>query len=72
MTPYLTRDELRALTGTPVRARQQRWLAANGWRFAVDAHGEIKVARAFHDRRMLGDARETPMPARVRPNLAAA
>lgn len=72
MTPYLTRPELRALTGTPMRARQQRWLAANGWRFVVDAHGEVKVARAFHDRKLLGDARETTAPALVRPNLAAA
>lgn len=71
ITPYLTRPELRELTGTPNRARQRAWLAARGWRYETDVHGQIKVARAHHDRKMLGERTADPLPA-VRPNLEAA
>ncbi|GAB3630135.1 hypothetical protein PTE30175_04801 [Pandoraea terrae] len=52
MTQYLSRNELRALTGTPIRLRQLRWLATNGWPHAVDTRGRVLVARAYHDKRM--------------------
>ena len=49
---YLNRSELRALTGTPIRARQILWLAKQGWPHVVDLHGRVLVARAFHDKQM--------------------
>ncbi|MGC3027930.1 DUF4224 domain-containing protein [Burkholderia sp. DN3021] len=50
--PYLGRQELRELTGTPQRARQLLWLARQGWPHVVDVHGRVLVARAYHDKQM--------------------
>lgn len=52
MEKYLGRSELRELTGTPIRARQIRWLAQQGWPHVVDVHGRVLVARAYHDKQM--------------------
>lgn len=49
---YLTRFELRELTGTPLRSRQLAWLVVNGWPHAVDVHGRVLVARAYHDKQL--------------------
>ncbi|KWI64111.1 hypothetical protein WT75_29895 [Burkholderia stagnalis] len=49
---YLGRQELRELTGTPIRTRQILWLAKQGWPHVVDVHGRVLVARAFHDKQM--------------------
>jgi hypothetical protein len=42
----LSRDELRALTRTPMRARQVAFLRKNGIRHYVDGHGWPVVLRA--------------------------
>lgn len=60
MTGFLSPAELKALTGSPFRARQIKWLASNGWLFSVDLNGRPKVAQAYFDRRMVGI--ETPAP----------
>ena len=49
---YLGRQELRELTGTPIRMRQILWLVQQGWPHVVDVHGRVLVARTFHDKRM--------------------
>ncbi|WP_301233916.1 DUF4224 domain-containing protein [Pandoraea cepalis] len=52
MSLYLTRREVQELMGTPIRLRQLRWLAANGWPHAVDSRGRVLIARAYHDKRL--------------------
>ncbi|TAL53793.1 DUF4224 domain-containing protein [Pandoraea sp.] len=52
MTQYLSRNELCELTGTPRRARQISWLTEQGWPFVVTVQGQIRVARAYHDKRL--------------------
>lgn len=42
----LSRDEIRDLTRTPIRARQAAFLRANGIRHYLDAHGWPVVLRA--------------------------
>jgi hypothetical protein len=49
---YLGRNELRELTGTPMRTRQILWLATQGWPHVIDVHGRVLVARAYHDKQM--------------------
>ncbi|MDR3398710.1 MAG: DUF4224 domain-containing protein [Pandoraea sp.] len=69
MSPYLSREEVRELTGTPIRKRQVRWLLASRWPHEIDSRGRVLIARAYHDKR-LGiasghippDARPTPPP----------
>lgn len=52
MTTYLTKPQLRELTGTAQAARQLAWLDQNRWTYAIDAKGWPKVATAYHDIRM--------------------
>ena len=54
MSLFLSRDELIELSGYRQSAAQQRWLTDRGWRFEVGGDGRPKVARAEHDRRMVG------------------
>ncbi|MGN6668625.1 MAG: DUF4224 domain-containing protein [Trinickia sp.] len=72
---YLSRLQLRELTGTPIRARQVLWLAQQGWPHVVDVHGRVLVARAFHDKQMGIPASaamgSTPPPAPAPLNLGA-
>ena len=49
---YLTRDQLKALVGSPQRAKQAAWLAREGWPFVVNSKGRVLVSRAYHARRM--------------------
>lgn len=42
----LSRDEVRDLTGTPIKARQVKFLRANGIRHYLDAYGRPKVLRS--------------------------
>ena len=62
----LTPDELHALTGRRQPSKQIAWLAANGWRFVLNADGRPVVARAYYERRMVaGPARavaDAPTP----------
>lgn len=50
----LSRTEIEQLTGYGRPSAQRRWLAAHGWRFAVDAAGQPQVALAEFNRRMVG------------------
>lgn len=49
----LSDAEMYELTGYTQPAAQARWLVANGWRFARNAAGHPRVARAYFDRRMV-------------------
>jgi hypothetical protein len=60
---YLTRSELRELTGRRQRDAIAAWLKAQRWRYVVDADGWPKVARAFHDARL--GLTDQPAPASV-------
>jgi hypothetical protein len=75
MEKYLGRNELRELTGTPIRARQLLWLAQQGWPHVVDVHGRVLVARAYHDKKMgiteSTTTGSTQRTARIRLNLGA-
>lgn len=42
----LSRDEVRDLTGTPIKARQVKFLRANGIRHYLDEYGRAKVLRS--------------------------
>ncbi|KRG47390.1 hypothetical protein ARC20_03420 [Stenotrophomonas panacihumi] len=42
----LSRDELRDLTGTPIRARQLQFLLRNGIRHYIDLNGRPVVMRS--------------------------
>lgn len=50
--PYLSRTELRKLTGRQQRATVTAWLLEQRWAFVPDADGWPKVARALHDQRL--------------------
>ncbi|SUA78285.1 Uncharacterised protein [Pandoraea pnomenusa] len=69
MSLYLSRTEVRELTGTPIRQRQVRWLSANRWPHEIDSRGRVLIARAYHDKRLgiasgqiSPDARPSPPP----------
>lgn len=51
----LTRQELRALIGTPVRSRQQEWLTAHGWPHDLDYLGYPIVLRSVALERLGGE-----------------
>jgi hypothetical protein len=58
---YLTRQELRDLTGRHHRASIIAWLKQQRWRYVPDADGWPKVARALHDARLgLADGPAAP------------
>ena len=50
----LTRQELRALIGTPVRARQVEWLRAHAWPYDLDYLGYPIVLRSLALERLGG------------------
>lgn len=58
---FLTPDELRELTDSPQVSRQIAWLRTHGWRFELSLANRPKVARAYYERRVLGEA-VTPAP----------
>lgn len=61
---FLSPDEMTALTGYVRRSGQIAWLRERGWRFELDRDGRPRVARAFMERRMVGEtvAQEAPEP----------
>ena len=63
---FLSDAELAALTGYRRAHEQKRWLAARRWKFETNAAGVPRVARAYFERRMVGQAvaEEPPLPAR--------
>lgn len=68
---FLQPDEIEALTGYKRPAEQCAFLKRKGWRFEQNAAGAPRVARAYFERRMVGEA-STPAPERSpRPNFGA-
>lgn len=63
---FLQPAELEALTGYKRGAEQVAWLRRKGWRFEQNAAGAPRVARAYFERRMVGEvSSEAPaLPAR--------
>ena len=53
---FLNPDELIELTGYKRGAEQCRWLKKKAWRFEPTASGAPRVARAYFERRMVGEA----------------
>lgn len=51
---FLLPDELEALTGFKLPARQIGWLECRGWIFETDRKGHPKVARTYFNARMTG------------------
>lgn len=49
---FLTPDDLRSLTDTPVKALQIHWLDRNGWEYAISRLGNPKVLRAYAEMRL--------------------
>lgn len=52
---FLSSDELRELTGYVMAAKQAAWLRDHRWRHHVNARGEVCVAKAYFERRMVGE-----------------
>lgn len=63
---FLSKEELHELTGYRLGKRQAAELKRRGWKFEVNAAGAPLVARAYFERRMVGEVRaeEPPLPAR--------
>lgn len=49
---FLSPDDLRDLTDTPVKSLQMRWLDDHGWVYTKSRMGNPKVLRAYMERRM--------------------
>jgi hypothetical protein len=63
---FLSRDEIKALTGYVRASAQIRWLTRHGYLFAVNALGHPVVALAEANRKLVGDFK-----IRSEPNWAA-
>ena len=68
---FLTADELFELTGYRRRPLQCGWLRKHGWRFEPNASGAPRVARAYFERRMVGEAATAPPGPPARHNFGA-
>lgn len=71
---FLTPDELVELTGYSARHSQRKWLDANGYRYAVNANNQPKVARDYLLSRLgvvVAAAGNADPAATPRPNFAA-
>lgn len=67
MTSFLlSPNEVRELTGSPQRARQQRWFQDHGIKADVGLDGRVKVVRAVYEARMMAKGRTT---AKTEPDL---
>lgn len=53
---FLTPEEIHELTDYELPRFQIAWLRNKGWRFEVGASGRPRVARAYWERRMVGEA----------------
>lgn len=69
-TPYLSRTELRDLSGRYTKAAIIAWLKSAKIKHVPDADGWPKVARGVHDQR-LGLAEETAQAHHPEPDFAA-
>lgn len=64
---FLSREDIRAMTRTPIRARQVAFFARNGIRHYVDEHGWPVVTWAAVE----GQREQAQTPAVWKPNKAA-
>jgi hypothetical protein len=53
---FLTDEELVSLTGYRLAKYQVTWLRNRGWRFEQNAAGAPRVARAYLERKMVGES----------------
>ncbi len=51
---FISQDEVAELTGYQQPKRQAKWLADNGYRFALDATGRPKVLREEVENYLIG------------------
>lgn len=63
---FLDKTELGELTGYRTAKRQIAWLRSHAWKFELTGAGAPRVARAFFERRMVGQAvtAEPTLPAK--------
>lgn len=59
---FMSDAELVTLTGYKLASYQIGWLRHRGWRFETTAAGKPRVARAYFERRMVGEV-SSPEPA---------
>lgn len=60
---FLLPEELHELTGYIRQHEQVKWLVARRWKFETNAAGAPRVARAYFERRLVGEQRtEDPLP----------
>lgn len=70
---YLTRAELRELTGYQMTSAIRRWLDRNNWPYAVGGvDGWPRVLRSYHDDRLAGIAAAKPKKTTHEPNWSQA
>lgn len=59
-TFFLTSDEIEALTGFKLPARQVNWLHTKGWRFEINGNRRPIVARKYAEKMLgCGEAEES-------------
>lgn len=58
MSLFLSRDEMRELSGRHQRGKVADWLRSNGYRFDLAADGWPKVLRAAVEARLMPAARQ--------------
>jgi hypothetical protein len=71
---FLTPDELAELTGYSMPRSQRKWLDANGYRYALNANNQPKVARDYLLSRLgvtVATAANAEAAATPRPNFGA-
>lgn len=68
---FLQPDEIAALTGYKRGAEQCAYLKRKGWRFEQNAAGAPRVARAYFERRMVGESTSEAPPPAARHNFGA-
>jgi hypothetical protein len=68
---FLSADELFTLTGYRVARCQIAWLRSHSWRFELNAAGRPIVARAYMERRMVGEVATAPPGPAARHNFDA-
>lgn len=66
---FLNADELAALTGFRLPARQSAWLQSRGWRFVLNGNRRPVVARRYAEGMLGVGVPQAVMPAQ--PNFAA-
>lgn len=71
MKLFLDVDELHELTGYVTSCRQIEWLRRRGWRHEVNSAGRPKVARAYFERRMVGEVQAAEPGPAARHNFGA-